>query len=85
MKVIHEALDVGNYFDLARSHTKWARPPVHPGIFLELICITRIGDPKAAIHIRELRTVLRHEVLSEYVLGVVQGYRWVQVVISMGR
>ena len=80
--VIYEALDAGN---LAKCHAKWARPLLHPGEFLVLIYTTRIGDSKAAIHTRELQTALRYEVLSESVLGVMQGYRWVQMVISMGR
>ena len=80
--MIYEALDAGNQ---ARSHARWERSPLHPGRYRELVCTTRIGDPKAAIHRCELRTALRHEVLSEYDLGVMRGYRCVQVVISMGR
>ena len=77
MKVIYEALDDDNYLNQAKSHARWARLPLHPGKFLELIYTTRIGDPKAAIYIRELRTGLRHEVLSESVPGIMRGYRWV--------
>ena len=82
MIVIYEALDAGH---LAKTRATWARPLSHPEKFLELTCTTRIGDSKAAIHTRELQTALRYEVLSESVLDVMQGYRWVQVVISMGR
>lgn len=80
-KVIYEALGAGNYLDLARSHARWARPPLHPGRFLELICVTRIDDPKATTRTREPQIAPQHEVLSGYVLGVTPGYRLVQVVI----
>ena len=80
--MIYEVLD---YLDPTRCDAKWARPPVHPGIFLELVCITRNGDPKAAIHTRELRTGHRHEVLCEYDLGAMRGYRLEQMAVWMGR
>lgn len=76
--MICEALD---YLDPARSRARWVRPPLHPGKFLELVCRMRIGYPEATIDTRGLRTGPRHEVLSEYVLGVMRGYRLVQVTI----
>ena len=84
-KVIYEALDADNYLHLARSPAMRVRPPLPPGKFVELTCTTLIGDAKARIHIRELRTALRHGVLSESVLGAKRGYRRVETVISMGR
>jgi hypothetical protein len=74
VKVIYEALDAGN---LAKSRVRRARPPSHPLKFPGLICTTRIGDSTAAIDTRELRTALRHEVLSESARGVLRGYQWV--------
>ena len=73
--MIYEARDAYRYLDRARSRARKARPPLHPGRFLELVCITRIGDLKATIHTRELRIAPQHEALSGYVLGAMPGHR----------